>query len=87
MRWADKGGLGGAGNGLGLTVDNCGFAFFSFRTATMANKIRTEADRKATPPLPGARRVQGGGERLSQERGSHTRSKKNPGKRPGKGGN
>ena len=53
----------------------------------MANKIRTEADRKATPPLPGARRVQGGGQRLSQERGSHTRSKKNPGTRPGKGGN
>jgi hypothetical protein len=56
----------------------------------MANKIRTEADRKATPrppPVPGTNsRINGGGQRTSLERGSHTRSKKNPGKRPGKGG-
>lgn len=56
----------------------------------MANKIRTEADRKATPrPAPAAgtnARGNGGGQRISLERGSHTRSKKNPGKRPSKGG-
>jgi hypothetical protein len=56
----------------------------------MAKKIRTEADRKATPPvppLPGTNsRVNGGGQRSSLERGSHTRSKKNPGKRPSSGG-
>jgi hypothetical protein len=56
----------------------------------MAKKIRTEADRKATPP-PATKegtnlKVSGGGQKLSQERGSHTRSKKNPGKRPHKGG-
>lgn len=49
----------------------------------MGNKIVTEAMRKATAPLPGAPRIkQGGGQRISQERGSHIRSKKNPGKRP-----
>jgi hypothetical protein len=54
----------------------------------MGNKIVTEADRKATPPLPGAIKPrQGAGQRVSQERGVHTRSKKNPGKRAGGGGN
>lgn len=53
----------------------------------MGNKIVTEADRKFTPqpavpngvtlPTPGR------GNRNSLERGSHTRSKKNPGKRHG----
>jgi hypothetical protein len=55
----------------------------------MANKIRTEADRKATPrpAAPGGVTFTAGkGQRISLERGSHTRSKKNPGKRPGKGG-
>lgn len=56
----------------------------------MGNKIRTEADRRASPPVKladGAVRPSlGGGQRSSQERGSHTRSKKNPGKRPHKGG-
>ena len=53
----------------------------------MGNKIVTEAMRKATPPLPGAPRVkQADGQRRSLERGVHTRSKKNPGKRAGKGG-
>lgn len=52
----------------------------------MGNKIVTEADRKATKPLPGATVArQGSGQRLSQERGSHTRSKKNAGKRPHQG--
>ena len=52
----------------------------------MGNKIVTEADRKATKPLPGAPRIkQADGQRRSQERGSHTRSKKNPGKRPHQG--
>lgn len=55
----------------------------------MANKIRTEADRKATPrpPAPAGVTVTAGrGQKISLERGSHTRSKKNPGKRAGKGG-
>ncbi|MCP5284920.1 MAG: hypothetical protein H6933_08475 [Burkholderiaceae bacterium] len=51
----------------------------------MGNKIKTEADRKATPPLPGSRVKMNAGQRRSLERGSHTRSKKNPGKRPHSG--
>lgn len=52
----------------------------------MGNKIVTEADRKATPQLPGAPRIKiGNGQRSSLERGSHTRSKKNAGKRPHQG--
>lgn len=51
----------------------------------MGNKIVTEADRKRTPrPVPpkGVTLLpQGRGQRVSLERGSHTRSKKNPGKR------
>ena len=55
----------------------------------MANKIRTEADRRATPPVPttpGTNRTTGRGQKVSLERGSHTRSKKSPGKRAHKGG-
>lgn len=56
----------------------------------MGNKIVTEADRKFTPqpkPLPGVSLPTAGrGQRVSLERGSHTRSKKNPGKRTKKGG-
>ena len=55
----------------------------------MANKIRTEADRKATPqpaPPKGVTITTRLGQKSSLERGSHTRSKKNPGKRPKKGG-
>ena len=55
----------------------------------MANKIRTEADRKATPrpPAPkGAMFSTGRGQRVSLERGTSTRSKKNPGKRAKSGG-
>ncbi len=54
----------------------------------MGNKIVTEADRKATPrpKLPnGVTATTGKGQKLSLERGSHTRSKKNPGKRPKQG--
>ena len=51
----------------------------------MGNKIVTEADRKRTPrPMPGMPSVvHGRGQRTSLERGVHTRSKKNPGKRHG----
>ena len=55
----------------------------------MATKIRTEADKKATPrpPAPtGVTPTVHKGQKRSLERGSHTRSKKNPGKRPKKGG-
>jgi hypothetical protein len=56
----------------------------------MPKKIRTEADRIATPaptPLPGYNIPKsGGGQKVSLERGTSTRSKKNPGKRPKKGG-
>jgi hypothetical protein len=55
----------------------------------MGNKIVTEADRKASPRVAtptGTLYTPGKGQRISLERGSHTRSKKNPGKRPHKGG-
>ena len=55
----------------------------------MGKKIVTEADRKATPQpktMPGFTLPTGGrGQRGSLERGASTRSKKNPGKRPGQG--
>lgn len=56
----------------------------------MGNKIVTEADRKRTPAptlaegIPPVR--SGGGQKGSQERGTWSRSKKNPGKRPHQGG-
>jgi len=55
----------------------------------MGNKIKTEADRLATPRAAapaGASLTFGKGQKISKERGSHTRSKKNPGKRARKGG-
>jgi hypothetical protein len=55
----------------------------------MGNKIVTEADRRATPKAVapnGSTNTSGHGQKVSLERGSHTRSKKNPGKRPRKGG-
>ena len=56
----------------------------------MGNQIVTEADRKATPapkPSSGVNMPTGGrGQKVSLERGTATRSKKNPGKRPSKGG-
>jgi len=56
----------------------------------MGNKIVTEADRKRTPrPIPVAGQSlpsHGRGQRVSLERGVATRTKKNPGKRPNKGG-
>lgn len=55
----------------------------------MPQKIRTEADRKATPrPIPAAGQTAtaGKGQKRSLERGTATRNKKNPGKRPKKGG-
>ena len=55
----------------------------------MGNKIRTEADRRATPPSTppsGVTVTARKGQRISLERGSHTRSKKKPGKRTHKGG-
>lgn len=51
----------------------------------MGNKLVTEADRRATPRPTAANGVvlptPGRGQRVSLERGSHTRSKKNVGKR------
>lgn len=55
----------------------------------MGNKIKTEADRRATPQPPappGVTRTNRRGQRVSLERGVATRSKKNPGKRSKKGG-
>jgi hypothetical protein len=55
----------------------------------MGNKIVTEADRKATPrPVApkGVTVTTVRGQRVSLERGSHTRSKKNTGKRAKSGG-
>ena len=57
---------------------------------SMGNQIVTEADRKATPapkPMPGMTLTTAGrGQKVSLERGTATRSKKNPGKRSKKGG-
>jgi U3 small nucleolar RNA-associated protein 14 len=56
----------------------------------MGNKIVTEADRKRTPATKLAEglgfRKESKGQKISLERGTSTRSKKNPGKRPHKGG-
>ncbi|GAB3759986.1 hypothetical protein GCM10028796_07810 [Ramlibacter monticola] len=56
----------------------------------MGNKITTEADRKRTPAPSTAEgyRIpkEGTGQKISLERGTTTRSKKNPGKRAHKGG-
>jgi len=55
----------------------------------MGNKIQTEADRRASPrptSPTGVTVTTQRGQKVSLERGSHTRSKKNPGKRPKKGG-
>jgi hypothetical protein len=56
----------------------------------MGNKIVTEADRKRTvagKPMEGySIKRNGGGQKVSLERGVATRSKKNPGKRSHKGG-
>jgi len=55
----------------------------------MGNKIKTEADRKASPPVrtpTGVSYSPGKGQKVSLERGSHTNHKKNPGKRAHKGG-
>ena len=55
----------------------------------MGNKIKTEADRLATPrppAPPGVTITVHKGQKRSLERGWPTRSKKNPGKRPKKGG-
>lgn len=55
----------------------------------MTKEFRTEAERKATPrptPAVGMTFSAPHGQKRSLERGSATRSKKNPGKRPKKGG-
>ncbi len=56
----------------------------------MGNKIVTEADRKHTPtPKMGEGTTahrNGGGQKISLERGKATRNKKNAGKRPHQGG-
>jgi hypothetical protein len=54
----------------------------------MGNKIITEADRRATPRPEAPKGVTftaPKGQKLSLERGAHTRSKKNPGKRARQG--
>lgn len=55
----------------------------------MAQSPRTEAERRATPrptPVKGFTFAVNRGQKVSLERGVATRSKKNPGKRPHKGG-
>ncbi len=54
----------------------------------MTRHIRVEADRRAPQPIPppGSSPNMRRGQKVSQERGSHTRSKKNPGKRTHQGG-
>jgi len=54
----------------------------------MVQKIRTEADIRAPKPVPpnGQTLTTGKGQKRSLERGTATRSKKNPGKRAKQGG-
>ena len=54
----------------------------------MPKKIRVEADICAPKPIPaaGMTYTAARGQKISLERGTATRSKKNPGKRPKKGG-
>jgi hypothetical protein len=54
----------------------------------MAKVIRTESDRSAPKPvpMPGYTAPVSRGQKRSLERGTATRSKKNPGKRPKQGG-
>ncbi|MCV2364862.1 hypothetical protein LNV23_15535 [Paucibacter sp. DJ1R-11] len=55
----------------------------------MGNKIITEAAARATPRPAAPKGVTftaPHGQKSSLERGAHTRSKKNPGKRPSSGG-
>jgi hypothetical protein len=55
----------------------------------MGNKIITEADVRATPRPAAPKGVSftaPRGQKVSLERGAHTRSKKSPGKRAKKGG-
>lgn len=56
----------------------------------MGNTIVTEADRKRTPAPQVTEgysiRRESRGQKSSQERGTSTRNKKNPGKRPHQGG-
>ena len=56
----------------------------------MGKRIVTEADRQRTPPPQAAQGQRppkgGGGQRVSLERGTATRNKKQPGKRPHQGG-
>lgn len=54
----------------------------------MSKKITTEADIRAPRPVPakGMTITSGRGQKRSLERGTATRSKKNPGKRAKKGG-
>ena len=56
----------------------------------MGRMIVTEADRQRSPKPQASPEYtpprQSVGQKVSQERGSHTRNKKNPGKRAHKGG-
>jgi hypothetical protein len=54
----------------------------------MGNKIKTEADKNSRRPPKhrGVTFTVGKGQKISKERGSHTRTKKSPGKRARKGG-
>ncbi|MGE4241433.1 hypothetical protein [Ramlibacter sp.] len=56
----------------------------------MGNKIVTEADRRRSPAPQIAEgysiRREGTGQKVSRARGTATNNKKNPGKRPHKGG-
>jgi hypothetical protein len=49
---------------------------------------KTEQAAQAVKPTEAApTKKEGTGQKVSQERGSHTHTKKNPGKRPSQGGN
>jgi hypothetical protein len=59
--------------------------------STIGAATMTSSDDRTKPPLPPElhplhRQHKGKGQRVSNERGPHTRSKKNPGKRAHQGG-
>ena len=88
------GARGAAGTADAGLWPNLALAFVShlprtFPEPPMGNKIVTEADRKATPrpaAPKGVTLTTHKGQKSSLERGTQTRSKKNPGKRPKSGG-
>ena len=85
--WGSKAALSPGSPGRHAAAKISGLALFK-PEPSMPKKIRVEADICAPKPVPpkGFSLGAGHGQKVSLERGTSTRSKKNPGKRPKKGG-